>query len=122
MAEWRYHVGPGIEIAISARRKPGLLSRILGGEVAGAAEPSLVLDLVGRGDSAAAGAPGSGSASAPATARGVYKGISWRYSVQREGGRWRVAFHSRLFRLVVHTRRVVQAGQVAARCVHESCC
>ena len=97
MAEWRYRVGPGIEIAISARRKPGLLTRILGGEVAGDAEPSLVLDLGARGESAAAGAPGQGSASEPATVRGVYKGISWSFSVQREGDRWRVAFRSRLF-------------------------
>ncbi len=96
MAEWRYRVGPDIEIAIGSRRKPRWLSRILGGEVAEATEPSLVLDLAARGESAA-GAPPSGSASGPATGRGVYKGISWRCSVQREGDRWRVAFRSRLF-------------------------
>lgn len=96
MAEWRYRIGPGVEIAILSRRKPSLLSRILGGEVTAAAEPSLVLDLVARGEPAA-GVPPAGSASAPATARGVYKGVSWRYSVQREGDRWHVAFRSRLF-------------------------
>ncbi|MCH8065924.1 MAG: hypothetical protein IIC90_08900 [Chloroflexi bacterium] len=96
MAEWRYRIQPGIELAILSRRKPSLLSHILGGEVAEATEPSLVLDLEAREESEAGASP-SGSASGPATARGVYKGIAWRYNVQREGDRWRVAFRSRLF-------------------------
>jgi hypothetical protein len=86
VAEWSFLVPPDITVTLCASKRPSLLTRALGPEIAREPNATLVLDLGGGID-----------ASAPIE-HGRYKTVPWRSQVTAHGGKQNIAFQSPLFR------------------------
>ena len=85
MPSWRYAVSPNITFSVrTRRRRPTLLSRTFGPEVAHG-EPGVVLDL--------GGSAGHEHGTATTT-RAVYKAVPWSCEVDRTGEAWGLRFRS----------------------------
>lgn len=88
MAEWSFLVPPDVTVTVRASKKPRLLARALGREIARQPNATLLLDL----DADPGSSPGL-------TARGSYKAIAWRCQVEmQQEGRWTLVWRSPLFR------------------------
>ncbi len=86
MAEWSFLVPPGISVTLRASKRPALLARCLGNEVAPHVVPSLLLEL------------GTGEQT-DQDAQGRYKGVPWRCGVTaRPDGRLALSWRSPLLR------------------------
>ncbi len=99
MTAWTYRVPPDLRVRVEARKKPGLLSDVLGEETANEGEVELVLD-VGARPFKPIRSPLSVTAGGVAIAvRGMRKAVPWSCAIEaREPRGWTIAFRSPITR------------------------
>lgn len=99
LTAWTYRLPPDIRVRVEARKKPGLLSDVLGEEMESEGEAALVLD-VGARPFEPIRSPLSVAAGGRAIAvRGMRKAVPWSCSIEaREPEGWRIAFRSPMMR------------------------